>query len=412
MFVFRAGRDADERRRGGAMGQWQRVVIHADLDAFFAAAEILRHPELRGRPVIVGGQPGGRGVVASASYEARADGVRSAMSAAQALRLCPQAVFLPGDGAYYRDLSHRFRAILEQFSPLVEMVSVDEAYLDLSDSERALGSPGQAARAIKRRVRDELGLVVSLGVAGNRLVAKIASDLDKPDGLRLVEPGAEAAFLAPLAVDRMPGIGPKASERLHALGVTTLGGLARLPAAVLAPLFGRRAAEVVDRARGIDDRPIAPAGEPAKSLGHERTLGQDLVDPAEISRLVERLAERTGRELRREGLQGRVIAVKLRYADFTTVGRQRRLDQPTDDHREIARVAATLVEGLLAQRRAPVRLLGVRVATLGPAAIQLTLFGDDRLRRRELNRALDQLAERYGTDLVRTGPRRVTRAGT
>ncbi|HET9014233.1 MAG TPA: DNA polymerase IV [Thermomicrobiaceae bacterium] len=390
------------------MGQWQRVVVHADLDAFFAAAEILRHPELRGRPVIVGGQPGGRGVVASASYEARAHGVRSAMPAAQALRLCPGAVFLPGDGAYYRALSHRFRAILEEFSPLVEMVSVDEAYLDLSGAERALGAPPQAARAIKRRVRDELGLVVSLGVAANRLVAKIASDLDKPDGLRVVEPGTEAAVLAPLAVERLPGIGPKAAERLHAMGVTTLGGLSRLPVAVLAPLFGRRAAEVVERARGVDGRPVVADGEPAKSLGHERTLDQDLVDPAEIARLVERLAARTGRDLRREGQQGRVVAVKLRYADFTTVGRQRRLAQPTDDQREIARVAAALVEELLARHRAPVRLLGVRVAALGPAAIQLSLFGDDRLRRRELNRALDHLAERYGADLVRvhvpTGP--------
>lgn len=379
---------------------WPRVIVHADLDAFFAAAEILRRPELRGKPVIVGGRPGGRGVVAAASYEARAYGVRSAMPIAQAVRLCPHGVFLPGDHAYYRELSGRFRAILERFSPLVEMVSVDEAYLDLSHSERSVGPPLEAARAIKRQVREELGLTVSLGVATSRLVAKIASDLDKPDGLRLIEPGAEAVTLAPLPVERMPGIGPKSVERLQRIGVTTLGGLARMPAAALRPIFGRRAEEVIARARGIDPRPVNPEREPAKSIGRERTFGQDLTDRHEIERALYHLAERTGRDLRREGLQGRVVAVKLRYSDFETVGRQRRLPRPTDDHQEIAEVATDLVARLLEERQAPVRLLGVRVAGLGPAAIQLTMFGDDPLRRHRLNHALDDLAARYHAGLV------------
>ncbi|MDI3341765.1 MAG: DNA polymerase IV [Sphaerobacter sp.] len=382
---------------------WPRVIVHADLDAFFAAAEILRRPELRGKPVIVGGRPGGRGVVAAASYEARAYGVRSAMPIAQAARLCPHAVFLPGDHAYYRELSERFRAVLERFTPLVEMVSVDEAYLDLSHAEHLVGPPLAAARAIKRQVREELGLTVSLGVATSRLVAKIASDLDKPDGLRLVEPGTEAATLAPLPVGRMPGIGPKSVERLQRIGVTTLGGLARMPVAVLQPIFGRRAAEVIDRARGIDPRPVNPAREPAKSVGRERTFSQDLTDPREIERVLYQLAERAGRDLRREGLHGRVVAVKLRYRDFETVGRQRRLPQPTSDHQEIAAVATALVARLLEARRAPVRLLGVRVAALSPAAIQLTMFGDDPLRRHRLNHALDDLAARYGAGLVVPG---------
>lgn len=383
------------------MSAWQRVVVHADLDAFFAAAEVLRRPELRGKPVIVGGRPGGRGVVAAASYEARAFGVRSAMPSAQAARLCPQAIFLPGDHAYYRELSGRFRAILEQFSPLVEMVSVDEAYIDLSNSERAFGRPLEAARAIKRRVWDELGLVVSLGVASSRMVAKIASDLDKPDGLRVIEPGTEALVLAPLPVRSMPGIGPKAAERLRRLGITTLGTLARTPAAVLEPIFGRRTPEVIARAHGIDDRPVEPEREPAKSIGRERTFSHDLTSLDEIARAIEQLAERTGRDLRREGLQGRVVSVKLRYSDFETVGKQRRLPGPTDAHQEIAAVAASLVAELLERRRAPVRLLGVRVAGLGATAVQLPLFEPDPLRRQRLNAALDRLAERHGPDLVR-----------
>lgn len=389
----------------GAVDQWERVIIHADLDAFFAAAEILRRPELRGKPVIVGGRPGGRGVVSAASYEARAYGVRSAMPIAQAVRRCPKGVFLPVDGAYYRKLSRQFRAILERFSPVVEMVSVDEAYIDLSHAGHTFATPRAAAEMIKQQVREELGLIVSLGVATSRLVAKIASDLDKPDGLRIVEAGTEAAFLAPLPVERMPGIGPKSVARLHGIGVTTLGQLAQMPVAVLEPLFGRRASEVVARAQGIDPRPVDPDGGPAKSIGRERTFNKDLTDLRHIERELYRLAERTGRDLRRAELQGRVVAVKLRYNDFETVGRQRRLAQPTNDHQEIADVATRLVAELLSVRRAPVRLLGIRVTSLGPAAIQLKLFDEEPLQRHRLNHVLDELTERFGSDVVMPGRR-------
>jgi DNA polymerase-4 len=383
--------------------QWQRVIVHADLDAFFASAEILRRPELRGKPVIVGGQPGGRGVVAAASYEARAFGVHSAMSAGQAARLCPQAIFLPGDGAYYHDLSQRFRRILESYSPIVEMVSVDEAYLDLSHSGRTFESPLAAARAIKRYVFDELKLVVSLGVASNRMVAKIASDLDKPDGLRVVAAGDEECFLAPLPVERMPGIGPKATARLHANGITTLGGLARLPVALVEPIFGKRAGDLLARARGIDSRPVEPEGGPRRSVGHERTFSHDLSRPVEIERSLYQLAEQTGRDLRRKGLLAGGVALKLRYNDFETVGKQRRLMRPTDSHRDIVGVAIELVHELLAQRRAPIRLLGVRVTTLTDLAIQLPLFEVDPLRQRRLNLAVDQLVERHGQGIVQPG---------
>lgn len=385
------------------MNQSERTIIHADLDAFFAAAEVRRRPELRGKPVIIGGKPGGRGVVAAASYEARVFGVRSAMPTSQAVRLCPDAIFLPGDGAYYRELSEQFRAILEDFTELVEMVSVDEAYLDISHSERTLGTPRQAAEAIKQRVRDELQLVVSLGVSTSRMVSKIASDVDKPDGLYVVEPGAEAEFLAGLAVGKMPGIGPKAVERLHASGIRTLGDLARTPIPVIEPIFGKRTEHVIQRARGIDDKPVDPGGGPAKSISHERTFGEDLTEPEEIRRELYRLAEATGRDMRRQGLQGSVVAVKLRYSDFETVGKQRRLPGPTDAHQEMMPVAEKLVEELLRARRAPVRLLGVRMSNLTSGVLQLSLFDNETQRQQQLNQAIDRLTERHGKGLIGPG---------
>lgn len=390
------------------MKQPGRAIIHADLDAFFAAAEVRRRPELRGKPVIIGGRPGGRGVVAAASYEARVFGVRSAMPISQALRLCPDGVYLSGDGSYYRELSDQFRGILHDFTELVEMVSVDEAYLDISHSERSLGTPRQAAESIKQRVRDELELVVSLGVSTSRMVSKIASDLDKPDGLCVVEPGTEAAFLADLPVGKMPGIGPKAVERLHASGVRTLGQLARMPLPVIEPIFGKRADHVVLRAQGIDDKPVDPDGGAAKSISHERTFGEDLTDPEEIRRELYRLAEATGRDMRKKGLQGSVVAVKLRYADFETVGKQRRLSGPTDAHQEIMPVAEKLVEELLNTRRAPVRLLGVRMSSLTSGVLQLSLFDQQAQRQQKLNQAIDQLTERHGKGLITPGNLRST----
>jgi DNA polymerase IV len=380
-----------------------RTIIHADLDAFFAAAEVRRRPELRGKPVIIGGKPGGRGVVAAASYEARVFGVRSAMPTSQAVRLCPDAIFLPGDGAYYRELSHEFRAILEDFTELVEMVSVDEAYLDISHSERTLGTPHQAAEQIKQRVRDELQLVVSLGVSTSRMVSKIASDYDKPDGLCVVDPGTEAEFLSGMAVGKMPGIGPKAVERLHASGIRTLGDLARSPLPVIEPIFGKRAEHVVQRAQGIDDKPVDPEGGPTKSISHERTFGEDLTDPEDIRRELYRLAEATGRDMRRNGLQGSVVAVKLRYNDFETVGKQRRLPGPTDAHQDMLPVAEKLVEELLRSRRAPVRLLGVRMSNLTSGVTQLSLFDNEAQRQQKLNQAIDRLTERHGKGLIVPG---------
>jgi DNA polymerase-4 len=375
-------------------------VIHADLDAFFAAAEVLRRPELAGQPLIVGGAPGGRGVVAAASYEARVYGVRSAMPVATALRLCPQAICLRPDGDYYRTLSRRFRAILDAFSPLVEVVSVDEAYLDASGAERFSGGVVALGRALKERVRQETGLIVSLGVAGNRLVAKLGSELGKPDGFTVIPPGQEAAALAPLPVERLPGIGPKSSRLLRGYGIATLGELAVAPEALLRLVAGRHAEALRRRALGQDGRPVRGERDPQKSIGHERTFPRDLVGIDALRAPLYRLAEETGAELRRRGLVAGSLAIKLRYDDFETLTRQRALPEPTDAHQQLFDAALRLTEQVLAQRHAPVRLIGVRAAGLTPFALQLDLLDNERARMHSINRALDELAERHGRGIV------------
>ncbi len=379
----------------------QRWIIHADLDAFFAAVAILLHPELAGKPVIVGGSPSGRGVVASASYEARKFGVRSAMPAAQAARLCPDAQFVRVPGEAIREYAGRFREILTSFSPLVEVVSVDEAYLDASDSDRLFGGPVELARQLKDRVRRETGLTVSLGIAPNRLVAKMASDLGKPDGFFVVQPGEEAATLAPLSIDLLPGIGARTSARLRAAGFMTLGQLAAAPVASLAGVAGRQAESLARRARGECNLPVVAERSERKSLGHERTFGRDRRGMAELEAPLFRLAERAGAELRRHGLAGSTVALKLRYSDFETISRQRTLPEPVDAHQEIFRAARDLLAAALATRNDPVRLIGVRVSSLLPGSHQASLFDEERDRQRRLNLALDGLAERHGAVLLR-----------
>lgn len=376
-------------------GRW---VIHADLDAFFAAAEVLRRPELAGTPVIVGGSPEGRGVVSSATYEARAFGVRSAMPVAQAIRLCPDAILVRPDFDYYRALSDRFRAIMDAFSPVVEVVSIDEAYLDVSHSDRLFGEIGMLARSLKDRVRVELGLAVSLGVASNKLVAKIASDLDKPDGLRIVPHGDESATLAPLSVDRMPGIGPKAAARLRTAGVETLGQLASLSEIILREVGGNDTDRLRRRAQGEDDRPVRSERDARKSLGHEHTFDRDRFGFNELEEPLYWLSEKTGAELRRSGLAATTVTLKLRYADFSTVSRQMGTARPTDAHQEIHRVARGLLERALRERMSPVRLIGVRVTglTVGAHQLELGVLDSGQRRLRQINAVIDTL----GTGVV------------
>ncbi len=377
----------------------ERWIAHIDLDAFFATAEVLRRPELRGRPVIVGG--GQRGVVASATYEARASGVRSAMPVAQARRLCPGAVFLPGDFPYYRELSGQFRAILHDLSPTVEVASIDEAYLDATGASRQPGPPLDLARTLKARLRSETGLTASVGLAPNKTVAKIASDYRKPDGLVVVGYGEEAAFLAPLPAGRLPGVGPKAQAHLAAAGVRTLGDLAAAPATVLRQVFGNGGPEVALRSAGVDPRPLDP-GSPAKSLGHETTFAEDIGDAATLRRVVHDLADQCAAGLRRREIGGRLVALKLRHADFQTTTRQRALAAATDQPRPIAEAAeALLAEALAATGWRHIRLVGVRVGGLGPLARQLDLFSPAPLREAKLSQALNALEARFGQQVVR-----------
>jgi DNA polymerase-4 len=354
------------------MSERPRAIIHLDMDAFFAAVEVLENPDLEGKPVVIGGRPEERGVVAAASYPARAFGVRSAMPMVRALRLCPQAVILPPRHDAYHRYSRRVMASLRETSPLVEQMSVDEAYLDLTGRVQAWEDAVGIARRLQARVRDEIGLSSSLGVATNKLVAKVASDRDKPGGLTVVRPGEEAAFLAPLPVRVLWGVGPVTAQKLAGMGVTTVGELAQVEEEVLCAHFGKHGAEMARQARGIDERPVVAEHE-RKSVSQETTFARDLRSADALKKWLWRLSQGVSHHLKRTGLAAGTVAIKLRYADFTTLTRQMKLAVPTDDEREIYRAALVLLERAWERSRA-VRLLGVAARNLSPPAGQLPLL--------------------------------------
>lgn len=374
-----------------------RSVAHVDMDAFYASIEQRDRPELRGRPVIVGADPRGRGVVSTASYEARRFGVRSAMPISRAARLCPHGVFLPVDMDKYQGVSAEIMAILGTFSPLMEVVSVDEAFVDLTGTESLLGEAVETVRHIKARIREATGLTASAGLASNKFVAKVASELEKPDGFVVVPPGGEAAFLAPLGVERIWGVGRVMARALAMLGVVTIGQLQRTPAVVLARRFGQHGGALHALAFGRDDRPVEPYSQ-AKSVGAETTFG---VDCREATRLLETLrghAERVARELRGQRLAAARVTLKLRFANFRTVTR-RATGTPTQDGLEIFRRAAALLE----RERVceAVRLVGLSASALGPQGTgQLSLLDPALVRRERLARVVDGLAERFGDRAV------------
>jgi DNA polymerase-4 len=349
-----------------------RAIVHLDLDAFFAAVEVLEDASLADKPVIVGGSPEGRGVVASASYPARAFGVRSAMPTYRALRLCPEAVVLPPRHRLYRDYSRRVMAILAEASPLVEQVSIDEAYVDLTSRVDDWEDSIELAQDIQQRVRSEVKLSASLGIATNKLVAKVASDQDKPGGLTVVRPGGETAFLAPLPVRVLWGIGPVTAQKLAALGVQTIGDLTLLDERELRSRFGQYGLDLARRARGIDSRPVSTEHE-AKSVSQERTFRRDISDLEALSKQLEQLSHGVARRLERHGLAAATIGVKIRYADFTTLSRQMTLDVPTDDEQAIYQAAWALFERTWRKGR-PIRLLGVAGRNLSPPPGQLSLW--------------------------------------
>ena len=354
-----------------------RKILHIDMDAFFASVEQRDRPDLRGRPVLVGGDPHGRGVVAAASYEARAFGISSAMTCAEARRRCPEAVFLTPDLRRYLEASRRIHEIFQSVTPLVEPLSLDEAFLDVTVN--TLGEPlaREVARHLKARIQGEVGLTASAGAAPNKFVAKVASDLRKPDGLVVVAPARVADFVAGLPVERLWGVGPATATRLHELGARTAADLRAVPVERLVRVLGKTGAVLHDLAHGIDPRLVEPHRE-LKSRGAETTFPRDVTDPPRLLEELERLAVRVGRGLSRMARAGRTVTLKLRYADFTTITRSRTLPVPTSDSRRIAQTAAALLDSSTEADRRPVRLVGVSVSGLcgEQAPTQLALLAE------------------------------------
>jgi DNA polymerase IV len=383
-----------------------RKILHLDLDAFFCAVEEQRDPTLQNRPFAVGGRPDQRGVVASCSYAARRFGVHSAMPMSRAIRVCPQLIIVPPRFGAYSAMSHQVMEILESLTPLVEQISIDEAFLDVSD----LPEPGEVlARRLQAEIRDRLGLPCSLGVATNKLVAKTATDVGKashkgegtPNAILVVPPGEEAVFLAPLPVRTLWGVGPKTEARLTEVGLRTIGDLARRPEAVLVRQFGSLGQDLARRARGIDERAVITTHE-LKSISQETTFARDVSDRDILQRTLRTQSEQVGRRLRRHGLGGTTVKLKLRLPDFTTQSRQTTLSQPTDQDDEIYRNALALFERnwRLGQ---PVRLLGVGVSGLGPVVRQLSLWDDSQESQAKLQATLDSLRDRFGEPIIRRG---------
>jgi DNA polymerase-4 len=394
--------------RADELPAWEgRAILHVDMDAFFCAVEVLDDPSLAGKPIIVGGSPEHRGVVSTASYEARVFGVRSAMPSAQAKVLCPQGIWVTPTPGRYGEVSRQVRAVLADETPRLQMVSIDEGYLDVTPG---IGGehPVLVARRIQARI-DAMGLSCSVGVASARVVAKIASDRDKPHGITVVWPGTEAAFLAPLDVGLMPGIGPAAKGRLATLGIKTLGQLAALDDADARTVFGNHGPGLVARARG-EDPSVVRSGRPVKSLSKERTFSRDIRDEDEVFGALSALSTEVGARLRRKGLTGRTVHVKARFGDFSTRTAQRTLPVPTDLEQEFGPVG----EQLMRQLWSPgvgLRLIGIGLSGFDEPTEQLDLFAGadaaaDSERDRALARGMDAVRERFGSDAISRGPRR------
>jgi DNA polymerase-4 len=377
-----------------------RAVLHVDMDAFYASVEQHDNPQLAGQPVIVG-WAGGRGVVAAASYEVRRFGVHSAMPVRTALRLCPHALLVQPRMARYQEVSRVVFGVFAQVTPLVEGLSLDEAFLDVTASQALLGGAPAIAQQVKRRIRELTGLTASVGAAPNKLVAKIASDLMKPDGLTVIEAHRVREVLDPLSVRRLPGLGRKLGARVEAAGIRTLGELRSAPDAVLWPLFGRYSHWMRERASGLDDRPVLPDLE-EKSLSAEDTFAEDIGDARTLHRELAKLAELAATRLRLRGLMAGCIGIKIRRADFTTFTRQRAVAPPACEARAIGGVSAELLgRWLAANPGAKLRLLGVVLSELTPAA-QLGLFEESQ-RAGRLNAALDEARSRFGESALRRG---------
>lgn len=383
-----------------------RVILHLDLDAFFCAVEELRDPSLRGKPFAVGGKPDERGVVASCSYAARALGIRSAMPMSQAVRLCRNLIIVPGRHSAYGEMSRQVMERLHNLSPLVEQISIDEAFIDISEIREPAA---QIARRLQEQIKEELRLPCSVGVASNKLVAKIATETgkkaargpDAPQALTVVEAGTESEFLAPLPVNMLWGVGPKTEKKLSELGIRSIGQLAALGEVHLAALFGENGREMSRHAKGIDERPVLTERE-TKSISQETTFTRDVNDDKALEATLREQSDEVARNLRREHLAGATVKLKLRWADFTTLTRQTTLPVPTDQAADIFEAACTLLRKVR-ENRSPVRLLGVGVSHLGPPARQMELWGQDSEKARKVQAALDELQQKFGKDVIDRG---------
>ncbi len=387
-----------------------RTILHVDMDAFYASVEVMDHPELAGKAVVVGATAEARGVVMAASYQARVFGVHSAMSAARARKLCPHAVFIEPRMTRYVEVSHDIRRILDAFTPIVEPISIDEAFLDVTGSQALFGTGPDIGRAIKRRIRDEIGLVASVGVAPNKYLAKLASDLEKPDGFVVITQEEAEARLAPLPVWRLWGVGKKTEEAFAKAGLRTIADVTRAPHELLEQLTGSYAPRLEQLARGIDNRAVVPDAD-AKSIGAENTFARDLADAESLRSELDALAERVARRARGDGMVGFTVNLKARYADFTTVTRAKTLAAATSDSVVIRDAARELLEKRLDRQGRALRLLGVSLSNLAHSDdVSRDLFDTSARtstsRNRKLDAVMDALRARFGSSAVSRGTKR------
>lgn len=389
------------------MNTRSRTILHLDLDAFFCAVEEIYNPSLHGKPFAVGGRPDQRGVISSCSYPARERGVRSAMPTARALRICPELRLLPSRHGVYHQHSEKVMAILNELTPQIEQISIDEAFVDISAIST---SEENLARQLQNRILSELNLPCSIGIAGNKLVAKIATDMGKasahrkapPMAITIVPAGEEAAFLAPLPVEALWGVGPKTAERLEEIGVLTIGDLALKPPADLLRLFGKNGYELSQHARGIDERPIVTFHEP-KSISQETTFSRDIYERQNLLETLHGHSSQVSQRLKSAQRFGATVKLKIRWPDFTSLTRQMTISQPTQDAEQIYKAAVLLFDQVWKQGQA-VRLIGVGVSSLTPAIRQLSLFDQPtaahREKERKLQEAMQQLRERFGENIL------------
>lgn len=383
-----------------------RTILHVDMDAFYASIEEREHPELKGQPIIVGGRAEHRGVVSAANYKAREFGVHSAMPMKTARQLCPRAHFFPVRMTVYAEISQSIQNIFRKYTPLVEPLSLDEAFLDVTGSELLFGTGQEIAVCIKREIQETLNLIASVGVAPNKFLAKIASDADKPDGLVIVEAAGIHNFLDPLPISRVWGIGKVATKRFARLGINTIAQLRALDPSLLTELFGEQGQHLWELSQGIDDRPVVPERQ-AKSISRETTFSQDVTDLEILKTVLIELAEDVARRLRKNELRGKTIQLKIRYDDFSTFTRSVTVNQSTNLTREIEDAALLMLEQRLPQRPLSIRLIGIGVTGFDAGTLQQrSLFDeDDQQKQSRLDQVKDQIANRFGTDSLKRGSR-------